>query len=76
MKVNFDVTITQITWRDYNGIGEAVDLQDGNGRSIFKVTADATTPDPLSTSLGTNFIAHNGLRLPTLSSGVLAIYLS
>jgi hypothetical protein len=77
MPFNWDVTWVQVLWRDFNGAGEQVDVQDGAGHSIFKLTANATTPNPVGTSIGGRpSIAHSGLRVPTLTSGVVEIYLA
>lgn len=74
MKVNWNVYITQVLWSDFNGAGESVDLQDGTGRSIFKLTAGATTQNPVGTNFGESTWAYSGLRLPTLSSGRILVY--
>lgn len=72
-----DVHITQIQWRDFTGGGgQVVNLTDAAGRTVFRLATDVTTPNPTGTSFGTPSIAHGGIKLPTLDSGVLEIYLS
>jgi hypothetical protein len=82
MAINWDVHPIQISWSGFAGVGETCDLQDGSGKSVFPVgplggpfTATANTPNPLYLGPGELGTIRGGLKLPTLSSGVVSITL-
>ena len=70
--VSSRLKIQRVIWKATT-LGDNAEIQDKDGNTIWKWTAEAT-PDMVESNIGDNW--YNGLKMPTLGSGTLYVYKS
>jgi hypothetical protein len=67
---NAQLSIRRLEYTNYNSVTDGVVVQDGNGNPIWQTRGNLSYLPVSRDDIG----PYNGLRVPTMDSGVLLVY--